>query len=314
MAHTDAQNDTDTIQPELLLRINEKKALLLSLPRLSKDKIQKQYEELKVLHTFYSNRMTRNSLTLTDTRLIVTEEEKIRGRPVSDQAEAAITAKAYELMERLANEKAPLSHTVIQGLHEVITAGNPVVSGKYRRTNIKASGPGKDHPTWNEVMKQMNLLIVTVQKSRLNTFETAAYLYHGLVDIHPFTEGNGKVARLVTCLYLMERDYPPIVMRKETHKRYTHLLKSADAGDFVPLSNYIAKAVDESLTFLLAAYGGDDELMTVEHIAEGGPYSVEYLNQRAEKGLLDAVKIDFVWFTSIRAVERYLAEWESGEG
>ncbi|MFA5397694.1 MAG: hypothetical protein WC346_16915, partial [Methanogenium sp.] len=69
MAHTDAQNDTDTIQPELLLRINEKKALLLSLPRLSKDKIQKQYEEPKVLHTFYSNRMTRNSLTLTDTRL-----------------------------------------------------------------------------------------------------------------------------------------------------------------------------------------------------------------------------------------------------
>jgi Fic family protein len=314
MAHTDAHTNTDTIHPELMLRINEKRALLLTLPRLSKDALEKLDGEMKVLHTFHSNAMGRNSLTFIDTQSIVTEDEIIRGRPRSDQADAVNTAKAYELMDRLAKEGAKISNTIIQGIHEVVIAANPGYSGKYRRTNVKVTGPGKDHPPWTEVLKLMNQLLVTVQKSRLHTIETAAYLYHGLVDIHPFTEGNGKVARLVTCMYLMSRDYPPIVMRKETHKRYTHFLKSADAGDILPLSDYIAKAVDESLTLALAPYGGDDELMKVEHMAEGGPYSVEYLNHRAEKGLLDAVQIDFVWYTSIRAVERYLAVHESGDG
>jgi Fic family protein len=40
--------------------------------------------------------------------------------------------------------------------------------------------------------------------------ETAAFLHHRFVEIHPFTDGNGRVARLLSNLYLIAKGYPPV--------------------------------------------------------------------------------------------------------
>ena len=102
-------------------------------------------------------------------------------------------------------------------------------------------------------------------------------------------------------------------MKKESRKRYTQLVKSADAGDITPFSNYIANAVNESLTLSLAAYGGDEELIPVEDIAEDSSDSPEYLSHLAEQGVLDAVQIEYTWHTSRKALERCLALHEQEE-
>ncbi len=319
--------DTNTIQAELLLRIEEKRELLFSMPPLPADGIRNLHEEMKLLHTYYSNAIAGNSLTLSETRLIVTEGQTIKEKSLQEHREAMNTATAFELTERLAKEGAPISHATIQDIHATIlgihatiqdiheggATAHPDTSGKYRRTNIKVVGAAKAHPNWTEVMKLMNQLLVTVQKSRLHPIETAAYFYHRFGDIHPFTEGNGRVGRLLTCLYLMEHSYPAVVMKKETRKRHTQLVKSADAGEIGPFSHYIAKAVDESLTLSLAAYGGDDTLMPVEDIVENlgeaspySAYSPEYFSHWAGQGVLDAVKIEYTWHTSRRALDRFL--------
>ncbi len=310
MAHT----DTNTIEATLLLRIEEKREVLFSLPPLPEDTLRTLHEEMNLLHTYYSNAIAGNSLTLAETELIVTEGATIKEKSPAEHREAMNTAKAFERMEALATEGAPMSHATIQRIHAVVMGAMPDDSGTYRRTNVNITGAGKNHPNWTEVLKLMNQLLATVQKSRLHPIETAAYLYHGFVDIHPFTDGNGKVARLFTCLYLRKQHYPAVVMRKETRKRYTHLLRSADTGDISPFSHYIAKAVDESLTLTLAAYGGDDELLAIEGITENtgdaphsaySQHSPEYFIHQAERGVLDAVKMGDAWYTSRRALERY---------
>ena len=308
--------DTNTIQPELLLRIEEKRKVLFSLPPLPEDGIQKLHEELKLLHTYHSNSITGTSLTLSETESIVTEGEIVEEKSHQEHCDAIHTATAFERMEALAKEGAPLSHATIQAIHAVVTNADPAVSGTYRRTNIKAASAAKAHPTWTDVMKLMNQLLVTVQNSRLHPIETAAYFYHGFCNIHPFTGGNGRVGRLCTCLFLMEQTYPAVILKKESRKRYTQLVKAADAGDIGPFSGYIAKAVDESLTLSLAAHGGEDELMSLEDITEDSEdspyssYSPEYLRYRAEQGVLDAVQRDHMWHTSRRALDRYLAFYE----
>ncbi|WAI01787.1 Fic family protein [Methanogenium organophilum] len=311
---------TNTIQPKLLLRIEEKRELSFSMPPLPADESQKLHEEQKLLHTYYSNAIAGNTLTLAETRAVVTEGETIEEKSLQEHRDAMNTATAFERMETLANEGAAIDHATVQAIHAVVTGAEPDDAGKYRRTNIRAASAAKAHPNWTEVMKLMNQLLVTVRNSRLHPIETAAYFYHGFGDIHPFTEGNGRVGRLCTCLYLMERTYPPVVLKKESRKRYTQLIKAADAGDIGPFSDYLAKAVDESLTLSLAAYGGEDELMPVEDIAENlgedspySAYSPEYLRHRAEQGVLDAVQMEHTWYTSRRALDRYLAGYENDE-
>ncbi|GAB7016651.1 Fic family protein [Methanogenium cariaci] len=301
MSHT----DTNIIPSELGLRIKEKITLLHSMPPLPTDVIRKRDEELKVLHTYYSNAIDGNSLDLSETESVVTEGMTIEATSLPEHREAVNTATAFERMETLAREGAPISHATIQGIHAVVIGADSDGAGKYRRANVR--GAGKAHPVWTEVRKLMNQLILTVEHSRLHPIETSAFFYHRFVDIHPFTDGNGRVARLLVCLYLIEHNYPAVILKKESRKKYTQLVKAADAGDIGPFSAYIAKAVDESLSLSLAAYGGDDELIPVEDIAEDTPYSPEYLRLWAEQGLLDAVTMEHACLTSRRALERYFA-------
>jgi Fic family protein len=116
------------------------------------------------------------------------------------------------------------------------------------------------------------------------------------------------VARLLTNLYLIARDYPPIVLKKEDRGKYYKSLRAADAGNLVPFANFIAKAVDENLTLYLSISGGNDELLPLKELAIETPYSQEYLSLRARQGLLDAVKMGKTWYSSKRAVKNYLSE------
>ncbi|NQE53708.1 hypothetical protein C5S29_08950 [ANME-1 cluster archaeon GoMg3.2] len=89
-------------------------------------------------------------------------------------------------------------------------------------------------------------------EKREHPIKAATFLHHKLVEIHPFADGNGRVARLLTNLYLMKDGYPPIVLRKEERGKYYHFLRIADEGNLGPFANFIAKSVDESLTLYLA--------------------------------------------------------------
>jgi Fic family protein len=140
----------------------------------------------------------------------------------------------------------------------------------------------------------------------MHPVETAAFLHHGFVQIHPFIDGNGRVARLLTNLYLIAQGYPPIVLKFRDRGEYYRYLKAADGGKLGGFANFIAKAVDESLTVYLSIFGGVDELLPLKEFAGDTAYSQEYLSLRARQGVLDAVKVGRVWYSTKRAVREYV--------
>ncbi len=152
----------------------------------------------------------------------------------------------------------------------------------------------------------MDGLIREVAESRMHPIGTTAFLHHRFVEIHPFTDGNGRVARLLANLYMIAKDYPPVVIRTEDRGKYYKCLRSADAGDPVPFASFIAKSVDNSLTLYLSIFGGVDELVPLKELVRWVPYSQEYLSLLARRDSLDAVKIGGVWHSSRRVGERDL--------
>lgn len=102
----------------------------------------------------------------------------------------------------------------------------------------------------------MDELIGKINTSEMHPVETAAFLHHGFARIHPFVDGNGRAARLLTNLYFITRGYPPIVLRFGDRGKYYRYLKEAADGKLAGFANFIAKAVDESLTVYLSIFGG----------------------------------------------------------
>lgn len=304
MIHT----DTPLIQEELLARINEKTEQLNFMRPIPADALSRLHEEMRLVHTYHSNAIEGNTLTLQETKLVLEEGLTIGGKSLREHLEASNNAKAFDRMEELAKKKHAIDHVTIQEIHEIVTRSILEDAGKYRTRNVRIAGAVKTPPDWSKIVKLIDELIEKVAESKKHPIETASFLHHRFVEIHPFSDGNGRVARLLTNLYLMARDYPPVVLKKEERGKYYKFLRAADSGNLGPFANFIAKAVDENLTLYLSISGGNDELLPLKELAIETPYSQEYLSLRARQGFLDAVKIGKTWYSSKRAVKNYLSE------
>ncbi|CAN5400359.1 hypothetical protein BH24ACT7_BH24ACT7_05230 [soil metagenome] len=63
----------------------------------------------------------------------------------------------------------------------------------------------------------------------------AAWLHHRFTQIHPFQDGNGRVARALASLVLIQNGWFPLVITRDDRTRYLDALESADRGDLEPL-------------------------------------------------------------------------------
>ena len=303
-------SDTDTplIQEKLLSRINEKMNRLNSLRPFPADAVKKLHEEIRLLHTYHSNAIEGNTLTLPETKLVLEEGITIGGKSLREHLEATNNAKAFDIMENIARKKKTIDHVIIQHIHEVVTSGILEEAGKYRTKNVRITGAVKTPPDWSKVIKLMDELIEKVAQYKKHPVEVAALLHHEFVKIHPFIDGNGRVARLLTNLYLIAQGYPPIVLKIEDRGKYYRFLRAADAGKPGQFVNFIAKAVNDNLTMYLSIFGGVNELIPLKELAQNSPYSQEYLSLRARQGVLDAAKLGKKWYSTRIAIEEYLSE------
>jgi len=298
--------DTDIkINDSLLNKIKIKKQKLDSLQPLPKDAVKRIIEDIRLRHTYHSDAIEGNTLTLQETKLVLEEGVAIGGKPLKDHIEARNDAEAFDLMMELAKPKKKISQEIIQQIHEFVTKGILKNPGQYRTENVRITGVKIKPPSYLKIVKLMDEYIQNIEKLKLQTIKKAAFIHHEFVKIHPFIDGNGRVARLLTNCYLIKNGYPPIVIQKEDRKKYYKTLNKADQGDLSDFATFIARSVNESIQYYLSSFIDEERLVTLSELSKKSDYSQEYLSLRARQGKLDAVKIETIWYSSKRALKDY---------
>lgn len=134
-----------------------------------------------------------------------------------------------------------------------------------------------------------------------------AELHARFERIHPFTNGNGRVGRLLANWGLVQAGYPPMVIRYQQRDRYLRALERADEGNANGLVELFARAVSESINrFILPRLAGDARIVPLRALAEGSSYSSDYLRQLALSGRLRAVRHGSLWLSSQAALQEYM--------
>lgn len=204
----------------LLDKIDSYAKLIREKRPLSPGEVKELDDYFRIGMTYTSNALEGNSLTLSETKVLIEDGITIGGKPIRDCYEATGHAKAYDYMLRTARGgELCFSEDVILQLHALFYSGiDPEHAGRYRTGQVFISGAEYIPPAADEVPEQMAGLIdeLNAKKDNLHPVLLAAYAHRRLVDIHPFQDGNGRTARLLMNLILVNQGYcivsiPPVL-------------------------------------------------------------------------------------------------------
>ncbi|MFA5831516.1 MAG: Fic family protein [Candidatus Paceibacterota bacterium] len=302
------------LDKKLQERIEVKKQELEKLRPLPVSSVKKLQEQFALEMAYNSNAIEGNTLTLKETFLVISEGITIKGKPLKDHLEAKDHYEALQyLYELIENEKRhTFSEMMVRNFQKlVVKETDPEWAGKYRTSNVVITGSDHTPPDASEVPMLMREAVEWIgkNKDKIHPIELAAILHHKITHIHPFFDGNGRTARLVMDIVLLQAGYPLVVILKNDRKKYYESLDKADKGDIAPFVRFVAQAVERSLNLylktLLPMKAHGEKFLSLKEISKQTPYSEKYLNLLARYGKIEAYKEKRNWLTSIEAIERY---------
>ena len=182
--------------------------------------------------TFTSNAIEGNTLTALETTLVIEQGITIGGKPLRDHLEAIDHFEALAYVRHLARHAQPLTENDIRSLHRlVLLRSNPDLAGRYAQQGRYVLTETGHHafPAPAEIPALMQDFVTELHAAEPGP-ATAFDAHRRLVDIHPFDDGNGRTARLLMNLLLLQAAYPPVAIRPIDRPAYLTALQQAQAG------------------------------------------------------------------------------------
>jgi len=272
------QNDHIMVSSATAHRIELLKQELAALQPLDKAAEDALWKKLKLEWNYNSNHIEGNTLTYGETKLLLIFGTTTGDHSKREYDEMEAHDVAVMMVQQWAKEKErTLTEADIRELNRTILvkpfwkeAITP--DGQPTRRMIKI-GEYKEHPNSvrlpngemfeytrpDQVPMQMQELVNWFRSGEVtDPIVLAAELHHRFICIHPFDDGNGRVARLLVNYVLMLHDLPPLVIKSAEKKQYLTALQKADVGDKAAFHTYIAEQLIWSLELKLKAAKGED--------------------------------------------------------
>ncbi len=214
---------------ESLSRIDDLQKQINSLPPLSGAEITSLRTYYKVKLTYSSNALEGNTLTEAETKVVLEDGLTIGGRPLRDHLEAVGHAAAFDYICSL-QRGTGFSEQDILTLHRLFFYKiQEEQAGVYRKSRVIVTGSTHKFPSPEEVPALMKEFVEQTPRWReiYHPVEYAACLHQRLVAIHPFVDGNGRVARLLMNLALLQSDHLVTVIPPILRSEYIETLETS---------------------------------------------------------------------------------------
>ena len=226
---------------------------LAALRPLSPESVASLAAAWDVRMVYESNSIEGNTLTLRETELVLSKGVTVSGKPLKDHLEALNLSLAWERVKEIAKPGASLTERDLLDLHQtLLTRIQDGTNGSYRTYAVRVGGSNHVPPNAVKVPDLMTELF-TGLSAIADPVERAAKLHHGIAAIHPFTDGNGRAARLAMNFILIAAGYPPISIPTDHRQSYYCALEAADSGDFQTWQNFLTTELDRELDTWLEA-------------------------------------------------------------
>ena len=230
---------------------------------LPSDVINSIQEELLGEQVYNSNAIEGNTLTLRETKSVLQTGGIVDVGRKREATEAINLGKAIGKIQSLVDDRemwadaaqfAEVHATLLTGVND--HAAGVVRSNRVVLTGAKHQPPGPDK--LNSLLAQF--FSDLKDSEGIEPICLAAWAHWAIARIHPFQDGNGRMARLWQDLILFGHRFTAAVIRQQDRDEYYFALASADDGDFNPLTQLVARSLGRTLQIYINAQREMDEL------------------------------------------------------
>ena len=198
------------------------------------DDEERLWRKLRLEWNYNSNHIEGNTLTYHETAMLFLYGRAEGGHPLRDYEEMKAHDVAIDQVRRIAGSEQVLGEGNVRDLNKIILKETPSLmetwTRDFRRDLARTAYP-------------LPLFL--------------AQSHWSFVHIHPFDDGNGRTARLITNYVLLRKNLPPMVIRSDHRDRYVGALQSSDLGQVLPLARFMLENVLWSLAVALRAAKGE---------------------------------------------------------
>ena len=266
--------------PTILEEIDLLKKELDALRPLPSDVLGRIGQKLRIEWNYHSNAIEGNSLTLGETKSLILHGLTAQGKPLRDHLDIEGHDEAVKAIEDAVKSDEAFNQVFIRNLHTVLlkepyetAAVTPdgqrvkrrIAVGAYKTqpNNVQTSTGETYYFTPPEQVQSAMSDLVDWYRKREDEGEhpviTAATFHYRFVRIHPFDDGNGRMARLLMNMILMKHGYTVALIPGEERDEYINTLEQTDKSeDLTEFIGYVAACCEYSLNLHLRAARGED--------------------------------------------------------
>lgn len=201
--------------------------------------------------TYHSNSMEGSTLTEPDTAAILFDNVALPNKSLTEQLEAKNHQTTLNYLFDHIAKKEKVDEALVLKLHSILMNGVRPDAGVYRNHAVRITGVNLPTANYMSVPKLIPEVMSRIIEKTKDIIALSAGVHGKFEQIHPFSDGNGRVGRLLMNAMLLSTNFAPAIIRQEQKQLYyTYLYKAQTKDDQSQLEDFLCEAVTDGFKIL----------------------------------------------------------------
>jgi len=251
----------DNVTHELIRDVHENAKQIKELRPLKSEILDGIMRGLLGVRVYNSNAIEGNTMNLRETYRILQAGTVLDVGRRRESQEVIGLGKAIQRINELGGAQMTFANeSEFLAVHRVLMQDVQAnIAGVYRHESVMIRGAKHQPPDESKVSDLMSELFQSLANAdSVEGVLLATWTHWAIARIHPFFDGNGRIARLWQDLILLERQLTVGTIRQEERNEYYGALTDADDGEFNPLTQLISRCVLRTFQSCLSAQQQSD--------------------------------------------------------
>ena len=201
--------------------------------------------------TYHSNSIEGSTLTEPDTAAILFDNAALSDKSLTEHLEAKNHQTALNYLFGHIAKKEKIDEGLAIKLHGILMNGVHSNAGVYRNHAVRIIGANLPTANYISIPKLIKELMSLAAEKSKDIIALSASIHSRFEQIHPFSDGNGRIGRLIMNAMLLNANFAPaIILQQQKQLYYTYLYKAQTKKDHSQLEDFLCEAVTDGFTIL----------------------------------------------------------------